>query len=297
MENQNRIISHIVAIAVMMIWSETFVSSKIVLNAGLRAVDLFFFRFLLAYICIWFVCHKKIWTDHWKDELIMMALGVSGGALYFVLENQALCHSTAGNVAILVGSCPLYTVFLVSIFHKSERLGLQQLIGTIIALVGMVLVIFNGQTQLHLHPKGDALALGAAWAWAFYSLLMHKVLGRYSTLFITRKTFAYGLLAVAPYLLIHPMEVSIQKLFQPIVIGNILYLSLIASMLCFFLWNWVLKSIGTVRATNYVYMQSLFTLLWAFIILGEPITIMAVIGAIILISGMMLALKKKKNVG
>ena len=88
------------------------------------------------------------------------------------------------------------------------------------------------------------------------------------------------------------MQIDTAQLFQPIVIGNILYLGIIASMLCFFLWSWVLKKIGTVRATNYVYMQSLFTILWAFILINEPITLMAIVGAIILIAGMMLALKK-----
>ncbi len=292
MNKRSLILPHLVAIIIMMIWSETFVSSKIVLEAGLRAVDLFFLRFLLAYACIWIVCHKKLWTDNWKEELLMVALGLTGGSLYFVLENEALCHSTAGNVSILVGSCPLYTALLVSLFYKSERLGMRQLIGSLMALAGMVLVIFNGQTQLHLHPIGDILAIGAAWSWAFYSLLMHKVLGKYDTLFITRKTFGYGLISVIPYLILQPMQIDTAQLFQPIVIGNVLYLGIIASMLCFFLWSWVLKRIGTVRATNYVYIQSLFTLVWAFILINESITLMAIVGAVILISGMMLALKK-----
>jgi drug/metabolite transporter (DMT)-like permease len=118
------------------------------------------------------VSYKRLFCRNITDELTTFALGVLGGSLYFLTENMALVYSTASNVAILLSSCPLLTALLLSIFYKSERLSKKQIFGSLLAFLGMVMVVLNGQLILHLNPRGDALAIGAAVCWAFYSLLM-----------------------------------------------------------------------------------------------------------------------------
>ena len=286
------LLGHLGALCVIMIWGETFVSSKILLNAGLMPADIFFYRFLLAYILIWFVSYKRIWARNKKDELTFFFLGIAGGSLYFLTENMALVYSQASNVSILVSSCPLLTALLLS-FYKSERLNSKQVLGSLLAFVGMVLVVLNGQLVLHLNPKGDALALGAALTWAFYSLLMKNVMHRYNSWFITRKVFFYGLLTILPYyVFVSPLNRDLNILGQPIVYGNILYLGIVASMLCYLLWNWCMAKLGAVKATNYLYLQSLCTMIFAWVILHDRITWMAILGACLLILGMIRAERK-----
>lgn len=290
---KNQWLGHLGALFVIMVWGETFVSSKILLNAGLMPADIFFYRFMLAYLLIWTVSYKRVWARSVKDELIFLGLGVMGGSLYFLVENMALLYSLASNVSILVSSCPLITAMLLAIFYKNERLNRKQIAGSILAFVGMVLVVLNGQLILHLNPKGDALALGAAVTWAFYSLLMKLVMHRYDSWFITRKVFFYGLLTILPYYgLVEPLNMNWSILSQPAVYGNILYLGIVASMLCYVLWNWALSRLGAVKATNYLYLQSLCTMLFAWLVLHERITWMAVAGALILILGMVRAERK-----
>jgi drug/metabolite transporter (DMT)-like permease len=67
------------------------------------------------------------------------------------------------------------------------------------AALGTSVVVLNGRFVLHLSPIGDALAFGACLCWAFYSLLMIPASQRYSSMFITRKVFFYGLLTMIPY--------------------------------------------------------------------------------------------------
>lgn len=276
-----------------MIWGETFVSTKMLLNAGLMPADIFFYRFLLAYVLTWFVSYKRLFCRNLTDELTTFALGVLGGSLYFLTENMALVYSTASNVAILLSSCPLLTALLLSIFYKSERLSKKQIFGSLLAFLGMVMVVLNGQLILHLNPRGDALAIGAAVCWAFYSLLMKRVMHKYSSWFISRKVFFYGLLTILPYYaLVSPLNTDVNILSRPVVYGNLLYLGAVASMFCYIMWNWTLSKLGAVKATNYLYLQSLFTMLFASLILHERITWMAIGGAAILILGMIRAERK-----
>lgn len=283
----------VAAIFVVSVWGETFVSSKILLATGLMPADIFFFRFLLAYCCMCLLSHQRMWADNWIHELQFLAIGVLGGSLYFLSENMALLYSTASNVAILVGSTPLMTALLLSIFYKTERMRGKQIIGSLIAFAGMALVILNGRFILHLNPQGDLLALGAALTWGFYSLIMKRLSPLYDARFITRKVFAYGLLTILPYfLLVSPLHADLSLISIPKVWGNLLYLGGIASMLCYYLWNWALSHLGIVRATNILYLQSFFTMLVSHIILGEQITLMAISGSVILILGMLLAVRK-----
>lgn len=283
----------LVALVVVFIWGETFISTKVLITKGLMPADIFIYRFTLAYICLWAFSPKKLWCDTLKDELIMVLLGIFGGSLYFLSENTALNFSTASNVSILVCSAPLLTALLVSLFYRDERMKLRQITGSLIAFAGMALVVLNGSRVLHLNPLGDLLAVAAALTWGFYSLFMKNVSDKYGVRLITRKVFGYGLLTMLPYFfIVSPLNTDTAILSQPAVWGNLVYLGLVASLICFLAWNWCLPRLGTVRTTNLIYSQPFFTMLIAYIILGERITWMAVIGTIILIGGMMMAVKK-----
>ncbi len=284
---------HIAALFVVCIWGTTFVSSKVLLNAGLMPADIFLFRFVLAYLCMLCLCHKRLWAKSVVDELTLVGLGIMGGSLYFLTENMALIYSTTANVSILVSTTPLLTALLLAIFYKSERMTRKQVFGSLVAFVGVILVVLNGQLVLHLNPKGDALALGASLTWAFYSLFMKRIMGRYNADFITRKVFAYGILTIIPYyFLVHPLNTDTAIWSQPLVIGNLIFLGLIASTGGYLLWNWVMQKLGAVKSTNYIYFQSLITMIAGAVILNERITFMAICGALILIIGMIRALKK-----
>lgn len=278
----------------MIVWGTTFVNSKVLLTNGLMPDEIFLLRFIQAYVILAAICHKKWLSDSWKDELTFIALGLTGGSLYFLAENTALIYSTSSNVSILVGSTPMLTALLVGAAYKSERLNTTQSIGSVIAFIGMALIVLNDQLVLHLNPLGDTLALCAAITWAFYSLMMRWISGRYSTIFITRKIFFYGLITILPFIYISGNMPQWEKLSDPVIAGNLLFLGLLASTLCYLLWNKVLKMIGTVRATNYIYMQSFVTMITASIVLKERITLMAIIGVCVLILGLVLVQKKKK---
>ena len=274
------------------IWGSTFVFTKMLLLEGLSPAQIFTLRFIIAYVLLlgWSLTRQHRWfCDDWRDELLMVALGVTGGSLYFLMENAAMLYTTATNTSLIVCSCPLFAMLLVALaYRQSEKFTRMQVAGSLIACAGMAAVVLNGRFVLHLSPKGDMLAFGACLCWAVYSLLMKTVTERYSTFFITRKVFFYGLLTILPYYLAVPGFPSMEVIFSSQVIWNLLFLGVVASMVCFLVWNWVIHQLGAVVATNWVYFNPITTILFAWWLLHEQITPWFLFGTVLILTGMYL---------
>lgn len=298
MNTGSRILYHIVALLVVSIWGSTFVFTKLLLLSGMTAAQIFVLRFIIAYVLLLAYSLFKggrLFACSWRDEVLMLMLGITGGSLYFLTENNAMNYTTTTNTSIIVSLCPLFASALIGWAYKSQRLNRVQTVGTLMAAAGVVVVVMNGHFVLHLSPVGDCLAFMACLCWAVYSLLIIPANKRYDTIFITRKVFFYGLVSMIPYFVVYPgLGVDI-VLAQPKLLVNLLFLGCVASMACYLLWNWVLKKLGAVIATNYVYFNPVVTVIFAWAILSEQITLYFALGTILILVGMYLADKRNSN--
>ena len=289
---------HLVAFVTVAIWGSTFVFTKMLLQNGLSPAQIFTLRFIIAYILLLAFAlsrHRfRLFCKSLKDELLMVVLGITGGSVYFLAENAAMLFTTATNTSLIVCSCPLFAMLLFAIVYRhSERVSRLQALGSVIACLGMAVVVLNGHFVLHLSPLGDMLAFAACLCWAVYSLLMKPATERYSSLFITRKVFFYGLLTIIPYYFFVPGFPSIEVLLRPEVLWNLLFLGVIASMVCYVTWNWVISKLGAVVATNWVYFNPITTIIFAWWLLHEQITVWFLLGTVLILTVMYLADRKK----
>lgn len=289
MTRESQLFYHLVAFVTVAIWGTTFVATKVLMLNGLSPAQIFTLRFSIAYILMVCFNHRRFLSDSWKDEAKMALLGVTGGSLYFLSENEAMNFTTTTNTSLIVCSCPLFATLLVRLVYRSSRINGIQLIGSLLAFVGMVIVVLNGRFVLHLSPVGDALAFTACMCWAVYSLLMKSVSEHYGAAFITRKVFFYGVLTILPYYLLEPGFPSRDVFMKPQVIGNLLFLGCLASMICFLTWNWCISKLGAVKATNWVYFNPITTIIFASWVLHEPITPYFLAGATCILLGMYVA--------
>ena len=285
-DNKPGIMVYVIAFAIVVIWGCTFVQTKLLINSGLCPEEIFFYRFVLAYLLMLPLSGKKLMLDGWKDELIAISLGLTGGSLYFVTENYALAFGYCSNVALIVCLTPLITTLIVGCLYPSERIGRSGVVGSVVALVGMALVVFNGNFILKLSPLGDLLAFAACLCWALYSLAIKRLQGKYSNMLITRKVFGYGLLTMMPWLLFRGVNAEVLITGGTIVWGNLLFLGCVASMLCFLGWNWCLGKLGTVRATNLLYLNPVVAIITSALVLGENVTWIAICGAVLILIGL-----------
>ena len=286
-------IYHILAILTSAIWGTTFISSKLLLQEGLSPAAIMILRFVLAYVLMLPFVKGKWFCKSLKDELLMVLLGISGGSLYFLLENTALVYTQASNVAIIIAATPLLTMLTVNLLDRGKGASKRLYGYSLMSLAGVALVIFNGNFVLKLNPIGDLLTFGAVVTWVIYSIIIAKVQERYSSWMITRKIFFYGVITLLPYFLIEPWDVTWEMMSRPMVWGNIAYLGVLASLGCYMTWNIVIKRLGAVDATNYLYINPIVAMITANLLLGERITPLAIAGTALILVGVYLAERKK----
>lgn len=283
---------HLLAILTVAVWGTTFISTKILIENGLSPQEMFLLRFVIAYVGIWLLSPRKLLSDSWKDELWFLLAGLTGGTLYFLTENTALSLTQTTNVAFIICTTPLLTTGLSLLLYRQEKAGKELLAGSLVALAGVGMLIFNGSFVLKLSPLGDVLTLCAGVSWAVYSLIIRRLSGRYPSVFITRKVFFYGILTVLPVFAVHPFSFPAEGFLRSAVWMNLLFLSVLASLACFVAWNVVLKRLGTIQSSNYLYLNPLFTTVAAHLFLQEQLTVYAVVGVLLVLGGVFVAARK-----
>lgn len=283
------ILAHVGALVCITTWGVSFVSSKVLLDHGMQPVEIYVWRFTIAYILVWCVKRTKLMADNWSDELKLMLCALLAGTIYFLAENFALRYTLVSNVSLLTSLSPLITALLIGALYKNERPGSGMLLGSLVAFIGVACVIFNSSFNLKLNPLGDFLAICAALSWALYSLVLKGLNANYDVWFITRKTFFYGVLTALPFMWVDPPTFTIpEALSTGPVIGNILFLGVGASLVAFVLWAETVKKMGALKANNYMYLQPVITLVFSAIFLGEAVSAVGVAGCALILLGLWL---------
>ena len=274
------------ALFTILVWASTFISSKILL-ATYTPAQIMLTRFFLAYTALWLRRPKRMALS-WRQELSFVVLGLTGCSVYFYTENTALTYTLASNVSIIVAAAPIFTAILAH-FSGQERFHRGTLLGFLVAFSGVILVVCNGTFVLKLNPRGDLLALSAAGCWAVYSVLLRHISRGLDPVLVTRRTMFWGILTALPIVLLEGAPYPLSPLFTPVVAGNLLFLGLIGSALCFVLWNKAFRLLGVVTTNNFIYLTPFVTAVVARLVLQEPISPLALLGAILITAGVVVS--------
>lgn len=280
-------LGHIFALFTILIWGTTFIASKMLLTE-FSPFQTMFLRFLVAYVVLLILNHKfpKV---VWKEELTFFLLAVFGSTLYFVCENIALTYTLASNVSIIIALAPMLTALLAHFYTKDERLHQGIFYGFFVAFVGVILVVFNGTVLLKLNPLGDILSLLAALMWAVYSVLLKRCVHKYDGIFLTRRVVFYAILTTLPLILMEKKSFPLETLKEPSLFFSLMLLGILGSGICYVTWNYATKWLGIVVTNNYIYLNPFITMVAAGLLLKEPITLMGMLGAVLIIGGIIIS--------
>lgn len=289
---------HGLALATVLIWGVTFVSTKVLLE-GCSPIEILFFRFALGVAALWAIRPRLLRVAGWRDELLFVAAGACGVTLYFLMENIALVYTTASNVGVIVAVAPLFTGLIASLVLREGTLGRRFFIGFALAIAGIALISFvggagapadAGAADAGLGLVGCLLALLAAIVWAVYSNISKRISAHgYGTVLATRRTFFWGLAFMLPCLPLLGFDPDWSFVLTPLALGNLVFLGLGASALCYVMWNTAVRELGPVKTTAYIYLVPVVTIATSVAILGEPLTPAIVAGALLTIAGLVIS--------
>ncbi len=267
-EAGSRTVGLALAALTVCVWGVTFVSTKALL-ADFSALEILVLRFAVAWTALWAIHPRGLGRLQRREELLF----------------------AAGASRLLLGERTLTRRFLA---------------GCALALAGIALVALDGIRGLRFRPAGDALALGSAMSWGVYSALITVVnrSGRHPVAAI-RRTFFWALVFMVPLVasaLLAPEAAAhvscsfnlspgaaAARLAKALNLGNLAFLGLLASAVCFVSWNAACDRLGTVRCSLGLYLVPVIAFLAAHVFLGETIPAAGVAGALLVLAGVAVA--------
>ena len=296
MMDKEKIEGHALALFSVLMWSTTFVSTKI-LQETFSSIEILFIRFVIGYFILLMMKPRLAPFEGWAREGLYMLAALTGIFLYYYMENVALEHTMAGNVSVLVSTAPFFIAMVYKLFRPKEtRVGLFYFLGFAVTLLGLVLIAFPIGGGFSLNPLGDGIALAAAIVWGFYSYFVDRIaLFGHSVIVTTRRCFFYGLIFMLPVLALDGFSVSASEILAPVNAFNLLFLGLGASALCFVAWGGAIGRLGAMLSGQYIYVIPAFTLVFSYIILGERISLQSGIGAVLVMAGLFVSNRKGRD--
>jgi len=205
------------------------------------------------------------------------------------MENVALQHTTASNVGVLVSLAPLFTAAVSKLENPKLTLSLQFFVGAVLSFV-LLLIVFGDNMSLVINPLGDTLALGAAFVWALYSIVLNKLsVYKAPILVSTRTIFGYGLIFIVAGVLYADDFPGSEILLKTEVWSNLIFLGFIACAARYSMWTMAVETIGPDRTALYLYLVPVICLVCSYLILGENLTAWSAAGTFLVLFGLILS--------
>lgn len=284
--------AHLFALLTTAVWGLTFISTKTLLDT-VAPLEIIFYRFVLAVVVLCILSPRPFrHGGGWRTELLFAGAGFTGIVLYFALENTALLHSYASNVGVIICTAPFFSALTARIFLK-EPLSPNFVLGFFVALVGVTVLTVNGATFQGLHPAGDIMALCAAFSWGLFTVLSRKIFDRgFPLLPATRRIIEWGVIEVALFFTLRgdaSVLIDTDRLADPEVYGNLLFLGVVASGLCYVTWNYANSHLGPIKSTLYIYLSPAVTVMASVAVLGERFNFLSLLGMMLVLTGLLVA--------
>lgn len=265
-------------------WAGNFVVGK-VLTDHASPLTLTSLRWLIAVICllpiVWWQ-EKKILPPK-KAVLPLVLMGITGVVLFNILQFIALKETSATNVG-LISTLNMLSIAIFSRIILKDKINGLQIGAMLFSLFGVLLVLTKGNVLLLLSlevNQGDLYMLGAVAIWGLYSVFSKWAMAYVSAMFATLYSGIFGLMVLLPINLPNFTVTGIDGAF----VSAILYTGVISTVLCFVLWNIGVQKIGATTSGNFLNFNPVFTALLAFLLLGEKMSWIQVIGSAVVITG------------
>ncbi len=206
------------------------------------------YRFMMAaglMLAIAYARGERIPMRHMPSYIIMGIIGICGFNLLFFIGMQT---TSAVNGALIMGLNPLLTS-VVAYFVLKQVPNRYQFVAFPIGMMGVAIVILGGGAQLHV-SHGDWFILAACLAWAFYNVLVRKLMpSDVSGIVSTAAVMSVGALTLTIIVLLsgHPFTIP-----SPHVGGALMLMSVFGGVLAYLFWNAGIAKVGSLQAAIFM---------------------------------------------
>ncbi len=282
------------------LWATTYVSGRYLMAAGsIDPVTLSMLRFLIGCALLMaagaLLFRKKLFAVSAADLArlsILGAFGVAGMSLFFFIGQKTV---SAISSSLIMQTSPVMICFL-SIFI-GERLSMKGVTGTLISLIGCLFVIgvFNSGSE----GIFGGLAVGclciflSAFCWAVYSVAGKPLVQKLGGFPATAWAMVFGAAEISVFWLFGPFEQSWPK--SPIAWSVVAYIAVFPTAVAFLAWYEAMEWMPLALLNVMQYLTPVFTVVLAWLILGERMSMQAVIGAVLILAGVAMTTEKVKS--
>ena len=262
-------------------------------------ITLIFARCVIASIIFAIFCifvYKKAFFIAKKDLKLFIGLAFFEPFIYFLFETYSLKYCDASVVSVIIATIPLF-VALMAVFIFKEKLSKLNFFGIALSISGIVIMLWhsfiNSDVSFYIF-----LAFGAVFSTIGYNYFLRKIPTTYRPIVVITWQNIFGLIAFLP--LVFFVNDSESIAFQYHALGNmqnlsfLLMLSIFCSTIAFILYIGAMRVLGLARTNIFVNLIPVMTVVIAFYVLNEEITVFKVLGMIIVIGGIFLVQHKKK---
>ncbi|RAN80737.1 DMT family transporter [Bacillus sp. SRB_331] len=279
------------------IWGGMYVVSKYVLDF-IPPLTLVWLRFIIAFVVLYAILkttekkQKKKVTIHKKDWLLFAWIGFIGYFISITCQFIGTKLSDAHTGSLVTSATPAFMVIFAALLLK-EKLTARRLLSTIIATIGVIIVI-GWDIEIGSYFIGTIILVGAAITWALLSIYVKIASARFSSLIITTHAIFFSLFFITPCMVWELQSSPIEHINMYVLLG-VLYLGIVSTAGAFFLWNKGLELMDASISSLFFFFQPIVGSLLGWLLLNETLNSNFFIGGILIICSVIITTFEKQK--
>ena len=288
--------AHLSLLAANIIYGLNFSIAKAVMPDHIKPLALVSVRSILAAALFWitslFLPKEKV--NH-KDLLYLFGCSFFGVVINQILFLAGLNMTSPINSSIIISTNPIFAFVFAALILK-ERITFLKGTGLAIGLSGvMILILQNGTPDLQSSTFiGDVITLINTISWAFYTVIIKRMLAKYHPVTVMKWTFFFGMLTTVPagYSQWSTMDWSAIPLSSLIGIG---FIVVFATYLGYLLISFGLKRLSPTIVSTYTYTQPIIAAYLASLMGQDHIDLVMIMSAFLIFTGVFVVSRQRNN--
>jgi drug/metabolite transporter (DMT)-like permease len=292
--DRTRITAYIEVTFAVIAWGTSFIATKLVLR-DLTPVTVVWLRFAIGVIILGIATLiRRQFSFPKRGELAYFALlGFLGISFHQWLQSTALVTAQASTTAWIVATTPVFIAILSWIFLR-EKISRLQVFGIFLATIGVLLVVSKGNISTlfngHFGESGDILIMVSAVNWAVFSILSRRGLQKHQATQMMFFVMLIGWLFTSIFFFTSGNIQDIINISLTSLIG-IGFLGIFCSGLAYIAWYDGLQAIPASQVGAFLYIEPLVAVFFAWLLLGESLILVTLVGGAIILLGVRLVQK------